>query len=220
MSKRHIYMKAAFFRFYSKKVVFYLFFSFLSLGFFFLIAYEKKSYHLFLNSYNNSFFDSFFKYATYLGDGLVFPLVILGLLVFKRKYATAFIISGLLTLIISYVLKNWVFIDFARPYELLGEKLHLVKDVKMRHWHSFPSGHTTAAFSLYMLAVLYIKKIGWQVFMFALTLIAAISRVYLSQHFLQDIVGGAILGTSIALFSYQIAINFNFFKKTQKKTLK
>lgn len=206
-------MKEAISVFYSKKVVFFLLFFFLVIGGFLILINDKETFHLMLNKYHNSFFDTFFKYTTYLGDGIIFPIVIIGLLLFKRNYVTVFIISGLLTLVISYVLKNWVFIDFARPYEVLGDQLHIIKGVKMRHWHSFPSGHTTAAFSLFMLVVFYLKKISWQLFFFILALIAGISRIYLSQHFLQDVMGGAILGTSIALVSYQLAQRYSFFKK-------
>ncbi|HIP47857.1 MAG TPA: phosphatase PAP2 family protein [Lutibacter sp.] len=206
-------MKEAISVFYSKKLVFFLFILFVFIGGILLMSSDKETFHLILNRYHNSFFDMFFKYATYLGDGIIFPIVIVGLLVFNRKDATAFIISGIMTLIISYVLKNWVFIDFARPYEVFGDQLHIVEGVKMRRWHSFPSGHTTAAFALFMLAIFYSRKIGWQLFFFLLALIAGLSRVYLSQHFLQDVLGGAILGTSIALISYQLATRYPFFKK-------
>ena len=206
-------MKEAISVFYSKKVVFFLFFLFVVAGGILLMTNEKEAFHLMLNRYYNSFFDIFFKYATYLGDGVIFPIVIVGLLVFKRKYATAFIISGIMTLIISYVLKNWVFIDFARPYEILGDKLHVIEGVKMRRWHSFPSGHTTAAFALFMLAIFYTKNIGWQIVFFLIAIIAGLSRIYLSQHFLQDVIGGIVLGTSIALISYQLARRYPFFKK-------
>lgn len=199
--------------FYNKKLVIYLFILYLIIGITLLFMYEKKTFHLLINQYHNSFFDVFFKYATYLGDGIIFPIVIVGLLVFQRKYATAFIISGLLTLVLSYVLKNWVFVDFARPYEVFGDQLHLVEGVKMRHWHSFPSGHTTAAFSLFMLVVLYIKKTRWQLFFLTLALVAGLSRIYLSQHFLQDVLAGSVIGTGIAIASYQLTQNYSFFKK-------
>lgn len=206
-------MKEAIGVFYTKRVVFYLFISFILLGLIVLIANDKLQLHLLTNSYHNSFFDVFFKYATYLGDGIIFPIVIVGLLVFQKKHATAFIIAGLVTLIISYVLKNWVFIDFARPYEVFGDKLHIVEGVKMRRWHSFPSGHTTAAFALFMLAVFYTKKTTWQLLFFTIATIAGLSRIYLSQHFLQDVIGGAVLGTSIALISFQLTKSYSLFKK-------
>ena len=206
-------MKEAISVFYSKKLVFFLFLLFVFMGGLLLMSSEKEAFHLILNRYHNPFFDIFFKYATYLGDGIIFPIVIVGLLLFKRNHVTAFLISGIMTLIISYVLKNWVFIDFARPYEVFGDQLHIVEGVKMRRWHSFPSGHTTAAFALFMLAVFFSKKISWQMTFFTIAIIAGLSRIYLSQHFLQDVIGGAILGIIIALISYQLAARYPFFRK-------
>jgi membrane-associated phospholipid phosphatase len=206
-------MRNAITAFYNRKITFYAVISFVAIGSLFLLLYEKELLHLMINHYHHPIFDLFFKYATYLGDGIVFFIVIVILLIFKRKYATVFIISGLTTLIISYVLKNWVFVGFARPFELIGDSLHVVEGVKMRHWHSFPSGHTTSAFALFVLVNLFIKNKLSQVFFVLLAIIAALSRVYLSQHFLQDIIGGAVLGTSIALVSYQLSTKKMFLKK-------
>jgi len=199
-------MKTAFLNFYKRKIIFFLYLLLIGLGFLLLVSYQKDSLHLILNKYNSPFFDIFFKYATYLGDGILFPIVIVGLLFFKRKYALPFIISGVITLFIAYALKNWIFIGYARPYEVFGDAIHIVKGVKMRHWHSFPSGHTTSAFALFMLAVFYIEKKSFQILLFILAVIAGLSRIYLSQHFLQDVVAGAILGTFISLLSYQLIL--------------
>lgn len=206
-------MKLALLHFYNKKIVFFAFIILLLIGVFLLVSIEKETLHLSFNKHFNDFFDVFFKYATYLGDGMVFPIIIVGLLIFKRKYATAFIIAGLITLFTSYALKHWVFSDFDRPYEVFGDTLHLVEGVKMRRHHSFPSGHTMAAFSQFMLAILFAKKFSWQMLFFSLAVIAGISRVYLSQHFVQDILLGAVIGTFIALVAYQLNNTYPLFKK-------
>jgi membrane-associated phospholipid phosphatase len=151
-------MKASFKLFYSKKWGFFSFIGLLIIGLIILLFFDKESIHLSFNQHHNSFFDTFFKYATYLGDGIVFPIVIAGLLLIKRRPAPAFIYAGVLTLLISYVLKNWVFIGYARPYEVFKDTIHLIDGVKMRHWHSFPSGHTTSAFALFITAILFSKK--------------------------------------------------------------
>ncbi len=197
----------------TKKYIYFLLSSILLVGFYFIFSLGKETLHITLNQFHTPFWDIFFKYATYLGDGIIFPIVIVGLLIFKRKYATAFIIAGLLTLILSYVFKNWVFTNAPRPYEVFGDTLHLISGEKMRKWHSFPSGHTTTAFALFMLTIHYAKKINWQLLLLLLALIAAWSRVYLSQHFVEDIIAGALLGTSIAFLSFRVATRYPFFKK-------
>jgi len=206
-------MKVALAHFFNRKLIFFLFISLLIISFLFLFSFEKEALHLAINKYHNSFFDLFFKYVTHLGDGIVFPIVIIGLILYKRKYATAYIISGFLTLVLSQIFKNWISIGYPRPFKVFGESLYLIEGVTMSIWYSFPSGHTTSAFALFILTILYTKKTSLQLFLFFLAVIVAWSRVYLSQHFLQDIVGGAILGPFIALASFQIAQNYSFFKK-------
>ncbi len=206
-------MKNSFRLFVSKKWVFYSLMAIVFIMLLLLIFIDKKTIHLTFNQYHNTFFDVFFKYTTYLGDGVVFPITIVGLLFFNRKIAPAFIYAGIITLLVSYILKNWVFIGYARPYEVFKNTLHLVDGVRMRHWHSFPSGHTTAAFALFMLAVLFTKEKRVQLLWFMLACIAGISRIYLSQHFLQDVLAGSILGSFIALGAYQLSLRFPLFKK-------
>jgi len=206
-------MKTAFLQLYHKKTAFYTLAGFLLTAAIILVLFDKTKIHLTMNQYHTPFFDLFFKYTTYLGDGIVFPIVIIVLLLKNRKIAPAFIYAGMLTLVISYILKNWVFIGFARPYEEFKDALHLVEGVRMRHWHSFPSGHTTAAFSLFILAGLFTKKKGIQLLWVTLAIIAGLSRIYLSQHFLQDVFAGTILGSFIALSAYQLYLNYPLFKK-------
>jgi membrane-associated phospholipid phosphatase len=69
---------------------------------------------------------------------------------------------------------------------------------------SFPSGHATSAFALFLcLAFLsanrYIKLISFMSACFI-----AFSRVYLSQHFLIDIYFGSIIGSTGAIAFYQV----------------
>ena len=204
-------MKTAFLHFYNRKLVFYVFVFLLLLGFSVISFTEKDSLHLNINQYHTAFFDVFFKYITHLGDGIFAILIILFTLFFRRKWATSFLLSGLLTVIISYVLKHHVF-DFFRPTYSL-ENLHLIEGVLMRTRHSFPSGHTTAAFSMGVLIILFLKNQKWQILVFFLAVLVAISRVYLSQHYVEDVLAGAVLGTLIALFSYQVGLRYYFFKK-------
>jgi membrane-associated phospholipid phosphatase len=185
------------------KKVFWLFWAiFLISGLVIIWLTDQHELHRNINAYHHPFWDTFFKYATYLGDGMLFPIVIVGLLIFKRKWATAFIYAGLLSLVLSYVFKRYVFGEHPRPYEVFGNTLHLIEGVKMKKWHSFPSGHTLSAFAMFTLAVFFAKKYTWQLLWFSLAVIAGLSRVYLSQHFVEDILGGAFIGSMIAILGY------------------
>lgn len=62
---------------------------------------------------------------------------------------------------------------------------------------SFPSEHTVIAFALAVTVFLHDRKVGW---LFLLTaLLIGIARVFANVHYPIDILGGAFLGTLVAL---------------------
>lgn len=89
-----------------------------------------------------------------------------------------------------------------RPVGVLGEDaLHLIDGVKMALWHSFPSGHTITAFAIATILCLYFAKCKSQYIWLLLAIIAGLSRVYLSQHYLLDVFVGSFIGIAIGLLS-------------------
>lgn len=178
---------------------------------FFLITFcsvvliNKLDLHKITNEFHSSFFDVFFKYATYIGDGVVFGVLVLVFVFIKRKLALVFFVGGILTLIITHLLKKVFFKGIARPVAALGEDaLHLVDGVKMALWNSFPSGHTITAFTVFTILSLYFNKCKSQYLWFSLAIIAGLSRVYLSQHFLIDVLVGSFIGILIGFISMAI----------------
>ena len=179
---------------------------------------SDRSLHLFVNQFHTPFFDFFFKYLTYLGDGLIFiPLIILYFFL-HRPTAFRLMIAGILTLVFTALLKQVIFDSVPRPLEYFGaEKLYLVKNVTMAHWNSFPSGHTTTAFVIFaLLKKKYTSKIFSGAFFF-LAVLSGFSRVYLSQHFLLDIFVGAFLGLEIAQLSIVLYEFIGLFFTPQNK---
>jgi membrane-associated phospholipid phosphatase len=165
-----------------------------------VILFEKNNIHIFLNKFHTPFLDFSFKYITYLGDGIMFAFFIIFFFFVNKKESLKYVIAGLLTLIISAITKRLVFINSARPVEVLGkENLHLIEGVKMAHWQSFPSGHTMTAFVIAVLLITHIKNKQQQLFIAFCALLAGLSRVYLSQHFLIDIFAGSMIGVVLAL---------------------
>ncbi|WP_176829724.1 phosphatase PAP2 family protein [Tenacibaculum sp. MAR_2009_124] len=113
-----------------------------------------------------------------------------------------FLVGGILTLFITHLLKKVIFKGIARPVGAMGEDtLHLVEGVKMALWNSFPSGHTITAFTVFTVLSLYFAKCKSQYLWFSLAIIAGLSRVYLSQHFLIDVVVGSVIGVVIGFIS-------------------
>ncbi|GJM80520.1 hypothetical protein HMSSN139_30160 [Paenibacillus sp. HMSSN-139] len=63
--------------------------------------------------------------------------------------------------------------------------------------HSFPSGHTTAIFSVtvpFMAAAP-----GLILVLLPVALLVAVSRIYLGLHYPSDTLAGAVIGSSVAL---------------------
>jgi len=69
--------------------------------------------------------------------------------------------------------------------------------------NSFPSGHTMAAFAFFSLMAFCIrnKRLG-AVLAFLLALFTGLSRIYLVQHFEEDVLLGAALGVALAAWFY------------------
>lgn len=165
---------------------------------------NKTELHISMNYGHNYYFDQFFKYFTHAGDGLfaVGLIILLGVIYFK-KYRWKLIILGLTTIILSGAitqsLKHLVFPDADRPIRFIGKKfLSLVQGVEMNEFHSFPSGHTTTAFALFCILsyVFAAKNKSLQIAFLLAAILAGYSRIYLSQHFLEDVITGAFIGTA------------------------
>lgn len=194
-------------KFLKKNSIFLLLYSFLSFLLFVLkLNFSKEKLHLFLTSTHNSMSDSFFSIITNIGDGIF--VVIAGVIIafYKVKYGILIISSFLLTGLIVQILKNYVFPDARRPFLHFEnpEILHQVKDVNIHIHNSFPSGHTASAFVLFFsLCLLTDKKIS-QIAYFVMAALVSYSRVYLSQHFVEDIWAGSAIAIFITTLLYYI----------------
>ncbi|PQJ72332.1 phosphatase PAP2 family protein [Polaribacter butkevichii] len=171
----------------------------------FVLLFNKFTLHLKINQFHSSFFDLLFKYSTFLGDGVLFAILGVVFFFIKRKMTYVFLVSGVLTLLITHLFKKILFKGILRPVGALGEEsLHLIEGVKMAMMNSFPSGHTTTAFAIFTILCLYFSKCKSQYIWISLAIIASLSRVYLSQHFLIDIFVGSFIGILIGIVSMAI----------------
>jgi membrane-associated phospholipid phosphatase len=178
---------------------------------FFLVQFTKAETHIWLNSYNSSFFDIFFKYLTNLGDGISLPVLLLIAVWARFRDGVYLVVVFLLSGFFVQVLKRFVFPDMDRPTKFLGENvhLHLVDGVKQHCCHSFPSGHAATAFGFFLCFAMISKRNWIKGSMFVLACLVAYSRVYLSQHFLIDIFVGSLIGTIVATTCYSWIYTLN-----------
>ena len=189
----------------SHPVYFYGYLLFLFISIIILLLFDKMNIHLYMNDFHNSGADLFFKYSTDLGDGLTLVLVAVALLFISKRMALQVALSGITAGAIAQVLKKVVFGPVQRPsafFEDLGIQLYYVEGVDLHSAFSFPSGHSTAIFVLMTSLVLIQKDRKFDFLLITLAVLIAYSRIYLSQHFLQDIFAGSIIGSCVAILVY------------------
>ena len=178
-----------------------------------LIIFTKTELHIFSNQFHTPFSDTFFKYITHLGDGVVIAVLFIVLLFVKYRYALAFLSGALSASLLINLIKKVLLNDVYRPskyFELYETyQLHFVEGVKLHALQSFPSGHATTAFNLFFMLSLLVKNSRLKLAFIAIALVVGFSRVYLSQHFFIDVVAGSIFGV-VSIF-----IAHYYFSKSQ-----
>jgi membrane-associated phospholipid phosphatase len=196
---------------------FYIFFIYallIAISASFLVQYKKEDIHVYLNQYvGEPLTDRFFYYITYLGDGTVAVFILLAILIRNVRmglYATA---SFLTASLFSISLKRLFFDEVNRPsfiFKYYDERpITYVEGVNLYIHNSFPSGHSTQAFSIFMCLVFLSKHPAYKLLFFSLAVLTASSRVYLSQHWLSDITAGSLIGVFFSIFYYVIFIQGN-----------
>jgi len=180
----------------------------LILGFFWSLVLNKLEIHTYLNCYHSVFLDYFFQVITVLGDG-VFAIIVSVFIFFvkEKKQGILLILTFLISALLVQILKNFIFFDSMRPlfYIQSGElKVEIVEGLKLHLYNSFPSGHTTTIFAMCSMFSLFVKSRKFGIFLFVIALATAYSRIYLSQHFFQDTLAGALIGVTVSLIIFQI----------------
>lgn len=172
-------------------------------------VYPQGSIVLLFNKWHNPVTDVIFRFLTYLGDGLFMAAVGVFFL-FVRYYNALFLtIVAVIQTILVQVGKRLIWPDAPRPYKFfseLGVDLHLVEGVKAHYLHSFPSGHTAAAFALASIIVLLYpaRRRRFASLLFLGAILVAISRIYLAQHFFIDTYFGSMIGVGSAFLVHSL----------------
>lgn len=162
---------------------------------------EKGDETLWFNFNNHHLADWGFRFLTLFGE-VYFIIPAIAFVWWKKGRANAFlmIFAMVNVAVIVQLLKRLVFAHLSRPAELIGKihSLRTIDGVAALHFYSFPSGHTAAAFALMFLLSSIYKHRAVTVTLFVLAVLTGISRMYLLQHFLSDVVAGALLGVVVA----------------------
>lgn len=181
-----------------------------------LLLGKNETFQL-VNSNHHPYADQFFKYFTHYGDGWMWVPLGLFCIFYRKKYIVAVIAGVLISTILAQFLKRVVFPDELRPIKFLADNfpIHIIDGVEMRTSHSFPSGHTTTAFTMALIMAHMINKKSWSLILPVLALLAGYSRIYLAQHFPTDVLAGMCIGIVSAILS--LLIFRSFIKYLNKK---
>lgn len=165
--------------------------------------FSKDDLFLSINGANAPAYDLLVTGCTYMGDGIIFGLVLVSLLVMKRwrLFLVGLTVFLLVTLIVQSI-KHYV--NEPRPLAYFSDPaiLHSVEWMKIHSGLSFPSGHTSTAFGMYCFLALIWNNKRMGLVLFLLGLATGHSRIYLSQHFFADVYVGSIIGTVSCLLVY------------------
>lgn len=133
-------------------------------------------------------------------------LTVIILMAVKYRYAVIVGLSNIIASIITQALKQTVFNDVVRPKKFFEgiQELYFVPGVENHLYFSFPSGHATCAFSLYFALALLVKNKALELSLFFVALLVGYSRIYLSQHFFEDVYAGSLIGISITFIVYYL----------------
>lgn len=169
--------------------------------------YAKGDIVLFWQARHTLTLDRWFVIITQLGEAGV--IITLGLLMlFQRVGATLFMAcSLLLTTAVVQLGKLVLFADHVRPklwLQAQGIELLPVGELSINGLHAMPSGHTAAAFALFTCLGIVSRTPVAQVVFWVIAAAVGLSRIYLGQHFWQDVYAGALVGLLVPVVTYGI----------------
>jgi len=179
---------------------------------------------MWLNDWRIEPFNSTFRFFSTWGEWPPYVLLGLPFLLWRYRIVLVIAIAGLITIPSVILLKR----TFQQPrphtyFEQTGtrERLITVPGTPLVSGpSSFPSGHATAAFTIFTLLTLGIyethawSRIGT---LFALAaILAAFARVFLAQHFLSDILAGSVAGLLLGNFFWWIGLYFKRFPALER----
>lgn len=193
---------------------------------------QKGEVIIFFSDNRTSWLNYFFRFGSHIGEGYVYLLAVVSFLFIQYAKSIAIIFNSLMVLATSVPLK--AYFKHHRPKRYFEEYIaqvdlvNYVPDVVLHDGYttSFPSGHTTSGFAFYTLLAFFIPNKYVKLVCLAAALLVGISRMYLVQHFLKDVVAGAMLGFVVALFTYWLTRKFEhkasgkYIPKRKRKQMK
>lgn len=160
-----------------------------------------------MHGMQNGFFNTFFKYFSYLADkGVIILIAAIVLMLFKktRMRGAVIFLAVAAAIILGYAAKFVIarprpFFDQASDYYLWWQ----AAGADSSSSYSCPSGHASIAFAFATAFIMtFDKRYGWTGIVFAL--IICVARTYLMKHYLSDVLFGMVFGLVSGVCAYFI----------------
>jgi membrane-associated phospholipid phosphatase len=164
------------------------------------LNYSRETIFFTVNGIHNAVFDKAAIFFTALGDGWTTIGLSVILLLFSYRKAFLLITSYATSSIVAQILKH--IFDAPRPKAYFTDKvtdIYFVKGVDIYTAHSFPSGHTVTAFSGAVLFAYLFKNKKWGPLLLIIAMLIGYSRMYLTEHFFEDVMAGSVIGVFVTL---------------------
>jgi len=167
---------------------------------------ECRIFHSINRHFDRKFLNFYFRYITHIG-GATFSIltVLLAMFLFPQDWRITAVSSACALAIIHIpvaIIKRLY--PRQRPYLTLHETKVLQNPLRD---HSFPSGHTTAIFSVIIPFLLTLPILSF--YLLPLAISVAVSRIYLGLHYPTDVLAGCLLGTIFGILAFN-SIHFLF----------
>lgn len=170
-----------------------------------ITAWDERTLYAISESPRLKKIDWLFRAATYLGDGYLWAALALGLILLGSSLDRDYVLVALSITVINITIFRVFKMAFTRPRPQILSPDERLRKIDV---YSFPSGHTTIAYGVaWVISAVYPHlAVGMATYSGA-TLIG-LSRVYVKEHYPLDVIGGAILGTTISSHLLPIVLQF------------
>jgi undecaprenyl-diphosphatase len=158
-----------------------------------LYQFECKVFQQINSHFDKRIMNLFFRTITQIGGALFISAATVLLIIFTTNQTRLTAIASAAALALSHIPVQLVKKLFPRKRPYLQIETTKILPNPLRD-HSFPSGHTTAVFSVIAPFIIHIPLIA--IVLLPIGLGVGISRIYLGLHYPSDVIAGGILGAS------------------------
>jgi len=158
-----------------------------------VLSSDKSSLHYTLNAFHHPIADVIFKNITHIGGVSSAFLALVFLFFVNRSAMIELIIALAFSIGVTASIKFIIAPNSVRPVYAL-KNLRTVPGVTNTEKNSFPSGHTTYIFCIAASFAARIRKTPLGFVIGAIAVAVAFSRIYLSQHYVIDVIVGGFIG--------------------------